>query len=146
MQKHLNCLIASAAMLLETDPVNLVKEIGHDGTEVWWPERAGASRMRSIHIREIIECVRTRRRGLMPIELYPVMAPDEDTEPKLLWSMEEAVIRFEKSIRLTSGLLIGQTSYGLGHACAWDGDKVFDPRGYILDLKDFIIRECWLLI
>ena len=136
------CLVASAAMILDTTIEELHKEIGHDGTEFWWE-----GKMRGIHIQEIIMCVRRRNKSLTPIEMFPTVSYLSDgCDPKMIFNVPHAEVRFYMMIRDHRGILVGETDSGNPHACAWDGMKVFDPRGWIYDLSDFNIRECWLLI
>jgi len=141
-----NCLVYAAAMILDENPDTLIEEIGHDGQEIWWPERTGVTRKRGIHIQEIIDCVHARGKALMPIDLFPCCAPDIDAEPKEIWDRGHCMSRFKNMIAFRRGILIGLSESGAGHACAWDGQTVFDPRGFTCKLEDFTIRECWILL
>ena len=140
-----SCLVYAAAMVLDVDPNTLIAEIGHDGQDIWWPACTGASRKRGIHIQEIIDCAHARGHGLMPIEVFPCSSPGPGIEPIEIWKDGHCHARFENMIAFHPGILIGESENGIGHAWAWDGEKVYDPRGYICKLDDCAIRECWLL-
>ena len=140
------CLIYSAAMVLEVDPKVLVAEIGKDGLDTWWSDLDPPRCYRSFHIQEIIDCFLERNFALTPIEIYPVLVPQGHPENmKRTNTDEEAQKRFEEHITNRSGILIGLHSSGGGHACAWDGRRVYDPNGNIYGLDGFFVRECWIM-
>lgn len=126
------CLVASAAMLLETTIEQLHKEIGHDGTEIWWPP----AHMRGVHIQEIQECFLRRGSCLYPFTPVPEIAPDLDTEPKPL---PERHLALNHHLAGRWAILIIE-----GHAMAWDGSFVYDPRGKI-SVLDFNVLEAWIV-
>lgn len=131
-----HCLVHSAAMCLDIEPENIHKEIGHDGTEIWWEP----NKMRGIHIQEIQDVANNKGMCFFPIEMYPAVAPDMNTEPREIYQHDLAHARFLKSLYGKTGILIMDT-----HACAWDGDMVYDPKGFTATLGDYDIREVWLL-
>lgn len=145
-QKGDHCLACSAAMILDTTQENILAEIGHDGSEVWWPNLVGPCRTRGIHIREIINCVLSRGQGIVPLDMYPSTAPNSTTEPHPLWHSQEAVGRFHNQIKGYRAILVGVNSRGAGHACAWDGSKVYDPARGIYAIQEFNCRQAWILV
>lgn len=140
-----NCLLTSAAMLLDCTENVLIREIGHDGTEVWWPKAKATNKNRNFHIQEILDVCLSRGHGLMPVELMPCSLQLGASEARVLWDQSKAFSRFTKIINGKSGILIGETESRIPHATAWDGHKIYDPRGMILEITDFIIREAWIL-
>jgi hypothetical protein len=142
-----SCLLYSAAMLLDADPLDLIEEIGHDGMDKWWPTLDPPLCYRSHHIQEIIDCCASREFGLCPIEIMPCLIPQgQSSMGKIIYTDPEyGETRFEYLIKGRPGILIGMSSNGTGHAAAWDGSQVYDPNGSIYDLELFQIRECWIL-
>ncbi len=136
-----DCLLYSAAMILDEDPRTLEKEIGHDGSAIWWPQVKLPYSHRGYHIQEIIDCCIKRGFGLVPIEAHPCSASYlAPTDIKILSPPDQAMERFQRLIANRRGILLGKR-----HACAWDGSQVYDPNGRIIDLNQFEVRECWIL-
>lgn len=127
-------------MVLDETPEQLIKEIGHDGLEVWWPDVGGSLQYQGFHIQEIIDRFLFRGKGLVPIEINPRSAPEGYGEKwKLVPGMDEK--RFWKRIKKKTGILIG-----INHAVAWDGELIYDPNGLIYPIVRFQMRECWRVI
>lgn len=140
------CLLYSAAMVLGVEPKVLKNEIGHSGLKIWWKFEQGNMRYRGHHIQEIIDCCIRRGRSLMLIDYLPNMSPRPGIKGRLIESSDDLINRFKNIIIGKLGILIGKSKSGINHACAWDGNKVYDPNGQIYKLNDFNIRECWILI
>lgn len=140
------CLLYSAAMVLDANVEDMIKCIGYSGLERIWdlPEPAC---YRSHHIQEIIEyAVMMHSKCLYPIEHSPIMAPNLRVEPiKAGLPNECETVRFMRLVAGRKGIMIGQYK-GCPHAWAWDGSKCYDPQGFIRDISDYeIINECWVL-
>ena len=70
----------------------------------------------------------------MWIESNSLLVPTEDfqgTPAKILYP-EGNMIRFMTYLRTLKGILGGMRPK-MGHAVAWDGTQIYDPRGYIYD-------------
>jgi len=122
-------------MCLDVSPDSIHQHLGHAGTDIWWYP----NKMRGVHIQEIIDYAMTRGKTFFPYEVEPMIANSEDTEPRPIYR-GQTNIRFAESISGRVAILI--TS---GHACAWDGGHIFDPKGFILDLWDYKIHEAWIM-
>lgn len=133
-------------MVLEEDPDELIKEIGHDGQEVWWPDLVGSIRKRGLHIQELQTIFARRGLLLSPIEIMPRSAPSiRRNEARTIWKPDYATNRFCNLIQGKKGIIIGAYTSGHMHACAWDGHILYDPNGLIQNLEDMLIKECWLV-
>jgi hypothetical protein len=135
-------------MLLDANPENLILEIGHEGDEVWFPRKEGSESKRSFHPAEINDCCMRRGYALSLIEMSPRTGPSDcqPGEDRLLFDLEFSIQRFIASVKDHAGILICRVPEShLGHACAWDGKKVYDPRGIIGELEDYEISEMWIL-
>jgi len=143
-QTNPECLVYSTAMVLDVEPKEITDTLGHNGLEIWWPDLKGNSRFRGVHIQEIIDFVLSKNRALVPIDLWPTIAPNLEVESRTIY--DNARKRFEYYIIGRRGILIGQNKSGAGHACAWSGKEVFDPNGSVYPLDQFHIQTIWLLI
>lgn len=72
-------------------------------------------------------------RSLTPFNRDPGCSPDRECPPVPVWENGEK--KWREQLKYGSGLLEG-TSSRMGHMCAWDGVKVFDPKGYIYAWED----------
>jgi hypothetical protein len=122
-------------------PVPLVIEwLGHDGSEIIWPNLPDPGCRRGFHIQECIE--RLRRVGLTatPYEAIPCHAPSFDVPAfRVLFGGNEvaALERFTAVVGSTRGILTGQSK--IGHATAYEYGVVFDPAGLIYNYSP---EEC----
>jgi len=145
MQTH-SCTLYSAAMVLNEEPENLIKELGHDGLDVVWPDHVGAARSRGVSMQEVQDLCMPRGHALAFIEAYPHSISLEGAEPYPVYSEAQASERIYKILHRRTAILIGQMPSNLQHACAWDGQRVFDPQGRTYELEHFPLREVWLLV
>ena len=142
-----SCVLYSAAMMLNEEPENLAKEIGHDGMERWWPDLPSPSCFRGVSVQEIQDVCFARGLGLVHIHAFPCIAPIvAPLEDKPLFDMGRATERFLKMVHGKVGMFLGQAPSGVLHAVAWDGHKCFDPNGRMYGLSDFPVKEAWLLV
>jgi hypothetical protein len=139
------CLIYSAAMVMNEDPQRLIEEIGHDGMDIWWPQLKSPMCYRGHSISEVIDVSLTR--GYRPVRVvampYQSPSPSMGHLAKLTYPDYEQ--RFIRLLDDQAAILIGMTPENLGHAWAWDGHHVFDPNGFKTTLDANIhIREAWV--
>ena len=137
-----NCLLYAAAMVLEVTPEQLIQSIGHDGEEVWWPEQIGSQKKRSFHIQEILDAARSLNYSFICIDAIPLIGIDDFNIKEIY---PEPMLRLASWIKDHPGILIVDSG-GIGHAVAWDGEQVFDPKGFIKSVEDYIIESAYLLI
>jgi len=124
-------------MCLEVSPKAIHDYLGIDGTQIWFPP----NKMRGIHIQEIQDYAMTLGHCFFPIEREPVIAPDYHTEPRQIFNESDFKFkRFNIHIRGRVCILISDT-----HACAWDGYKVYDPKGFIESFERYNFFEAWIL-
>ena len=132
-----HCLVTSAAMCLGVQPRHIHNFLGIDGTEVWFPP----NKMRGIHIQEVQLYAMQMDKCFFPFERYPEIAPDEKATPRLInENTDELEDEFVRAIRGRVAILIMN-----GHACAWNGRIVYDPRGWVADYERYHFHEAWIL-
>lgn len=138
------CLLYSAAMLLDIPPAKLIKKLGHDGMEVWWPEYGDHRQFRGHSMQEMIDIFLSEGYALTPIEAFPMQAPDQETRRAKPTFLEYAE-RFYSHIARNKAILIGRTERNNGHAWAWDGFKALDPRGKMCNIHDLSVQTAWVM-
>ena len=116
-----SCLPTAFAMAINLPVQELITKLGHDGSEIVWPDLVEPMRRRGFHTQEIIQlllntCAVTR------IEKCPKLAPTLEAVPVSILS------EFDRLIHKTRGVLTGRTDR-CGHAVAYDHGIVCDPRG-----------------
>lgn len=125
-------------MLLKVLPKEIFEFLGHDGSEILWPEFEDPQRRRGFHIQEIVEFALTKHIMFLPIEPLPALCPTDD------WPLDKAYVverktPFEDYIVRRPGLLLG-THEGRRHAVAWDRHKIHDPMGRRYGIEEFVIH------
>lgn len=142
MDKH-NCLLYAAAMVLDCSVDELIEEIGHDGMDVVWPQLIPPLCFQGHHIQEIIDCFVARGFGLMLVERECFQAPAEDVSP--LQTFEHFEERFLHHVEGKEAIMVGRHKQKqCGHAWAWDGERCYDPNGFLAELKEYEVREAWI--
>ncbi len=134
------CAATAFAMVLGVDVQDVFKMTGHDGTRKLWPEVTDERTNRGgHHIQELIDLSYNLGFMTVPIDAYPMFGhftPSVLRKPPL-WSEEKCLKRLEIYLKNNYGILWGTVGFNMGHAVAWDGDKVYDPRGSIIDMNKF---------
>ena len=130
-----SCMATSVAMALDTQTANVVRLCGHSGDGLPWPPPFDHIR-EGFHIHELIDVVWLYfSKTLTPFIRCPMVTPrDECPEQPATFTECDAETRFIKRMWSRTGILTGVVKSGcveIGHAVAWDGHKIYDPRGYI---------------
>ncbi len=124
------CILTSAAMVLDCTERELIQLIGHDGSEIIFPELCKPACHKGFHVQEIVLAALKLEIALIRFESRPVQTPDHKNFYELT-----NMYNFEDFIQQRIGILVGSTTR-YGHAVAWDGVKIYDPRGRIYRLSD----------
>src|SRR6266487_4578029 len=125
------CGPASLAMLLN-QPLQLILELlGHDGSEIIWPEEKGLRQRRGFSVEEFKDIADHFGYALMEIAGCPAISPDGIKAPLFI---EQFPFRRNNEERLFHymskypGLIVGYYSPEIYHMVAWDRGKVYDPK------------------
>lgn len=138
------CLLYSAAMVLDSTPEDLSYEIGHDGLEKINNNNPPYC-YKGIHIQEIQVCALKRGYLFAPYQSYPVSRIGDDTivhDTICGQSPDERIVPFIHGRR---GLLCGKNRLGIDHAVAFHDETIYDPIGCNYSVYDFNVREAWIL-
>lgn len=145
-----NCLVYSAASVLDVEPEAILDFIGPAWSELWFENKIGDKRMRGVHMQEIIDFAVLRcGKSFFPIDWIPLLAPDHQTQPIPIIDPATARTRMLTYMKSLDGLLITKISGDVAnHACAWDHDlqRVLDPaKGERVKIDDYPIIQFWAL-
>jgi hypothetical protein len=132
-----SCLPTSFGMILGLTPKEMFEAIGHDGSEIVWPQVDDPSCRRAFHIQECI--IVALQQMMFPVEIevesYATL-DDYSVEPFKLPYRDDI---FEEQLKLISGVLLGRDHRDKPHAVAWNRQEqmIYDPVGYKYNLSEF---------
>jgi hypothetical protein len=144
---HNDCLAAAVAMVFNLhypdvqNDLQLLQPLEYPFRKPW----AGLPKV--VSMEQVCEWAAERRCTLMPFPWNPMCSPHPDCPPVPVWDDPDAA--FDQAMRRGPGLLEGLVGEK-GHMTAWDGNVVYDPRGYCyslnvaLDKFGFIPTRFWL--
>jgi len=132
-----SCVPTAFAMLFNMDAKDLIQEIGHDGSEVFWPELEPTQLgKRAFHPQECIDIGIKHGIYIVSIHVLPYTEHFVTTiKPKAIWSEQFCLDRFTRYLQNFEGVMTGTTGFNMGHAVAWDRKLVYDPRGHLKELS-----------
>lgn len=115
-----SCLLTSFSMVFDLHIEQLITELGHDGSEIFWPDLPEPLCRRSFHIQEFILLGYKFGWLVTPFEFRPVLGvfPGFKTH-------EINIGGEEKIFEIMKGKVGVLTSNK--HAVAWNGIEVLDP-------------------
>lgn len=108
----------------------MLTRIGHDGSEIIWPELPEPQRRRTFHIQECLAVALRLGFGTTELQFGPSLTPDGQRLHEVTPPID---IRWLMSI--STGVLYGRGRV-TNHVVAWDGQKVYDPNGTIYDIEN----------
>lgn len=126
-----SCLATSFAMVLRMPVQDIFKAIGHDGTEIVWPDLPEPFNRRGFHIQELTFFCLGLGFTVTQFDAVPCSKPmpaNEEcikAEPYIL--PEDWESRFELALGTGDGVIVGTNIIGRYHAVAWLGGEVVDP-------------------
>jgi hypothetical protein len=126
-----SCLPACVAMLTGRPITDVYDFVGHDGSDIIYPDEPFPMCHRSFIIPEMIDC-------LIHWGYYPVSIWDEDS-PRFQ-------LRLMLHLQKYNAILLGD-SEAHPHACVWcrEEKKVFNPIGFKSELVAFPVEYAILL-
>lgn len=119
-------------MALDETCETLIKEIGHDGSQLMWPHLPEPFCRQSFHIQELILCCLTRNKTVTPIDVYPIAGPSPAPGIKqIIHQLEIAikekqisVIQLERILAMVRGL--NNNQYTVNYPGIYDNEVLFD--------------------
>ena len=126
------CMPLAFAMALDMPVAELLAAIGHDGSEIVFPNLSEPLCRRCFHIQEPIQVALARGFAATPVELFPVLQPTEGGPHKTVLYADNNWRRFEETIRASRGVIDGRGAR-FGHVVAYDHGRICDPKGSVYD-------------
>jgi hypothetical protein len=147
------CLVTSFAMALDIPVAEIIREIGHDGSQILWPALPEPMCRRGFHPQELIDVCRARGYAVTNIEACPGLMATAGRGPEFRWLTEdEAWSRFTRVTESTRGVLEGVVLPRKHHAVAYERGRLFDPDGHELSFsrdacaqRSFMAQHLWCL-
>lgn len=134
-----SCLPSAAAMLLHAYPKAVIDGIGHDGSEILFPEMKSPHCRRGFHIQEIVDVFIDQYEFPVLFEAQPCLIGLTEDGEEILWPLPENEGRIQCYMEDAPGIIIGTHEAETLHAVAWDGDVCWDPRGQKYPAKEMEI-------
>lgn len=134
-----SCLPTSLAMCLDVPVAELIAKLGHDGSEILWPELPEPTRRQGFHVEELAYVCREYSVVLacyVPCFGYNPL-DTLDTSRDRVYDFEK---EYQELLSLYNGVFTGcyrrsQSS----HAVAWNAaeDRIYDPDGVYARRDEF---------
>ncbi len=134
------CLLYSAAMLLDETPECLVQEIGHDGLALTNPELPEPLCYRGVMIQEIQLCCFRRRKCLAPIcDVVEAVYGNDERRSRIQILPATALSCLTARGR---GLILTTR-----HSVAFETGIIYDPKGFSepIAIRHLLDSEVWFL-
>jgi len=133
-----SCVPTAFAMVLNIPIEQIIKELGHKGDKIIWPNLPEPSNRCGFHIQELVDICIEHGYLVTHIEAIPTSVPYKGTKDADEYIVYFNEARLLKHITNSKGVIFGPT-----HAVAWSGDKIYDPKSKIYNLSecDFEITD-----
>lgn len=136
-----SCLLTSFSMVLDLPEGRLIEIIGHDGSEILWPDIPEPHCRRSFVIHELIRVAYVLGFRVHPTAARYFTMPDYNVDPKTFITPKE---HLDEVMRRHDGVITGWTKPAKKrHAVAWNREMVFDPVGIKYCKEDFMPEVFW---
>lgn len=145
-----SCSVTSAAMAMDITVPDIISLIGHDGSEVIYPDLPEPMCRAGFDIQEIIDVALQMGWSVTPIEACPSVTPD-GKNIRDLFSEDKIKTRMNKYFDGFSGIVSGQRlDQKWWHLVAWDhkSQMWLDPSGpqLIRDQPPIKVAVFWIFI
>lgn len=135
-----SCSVASMAMALSITTEQLIMEVGHDGSEIIFPDLPEPMCRRGFHSQELIHVARCRGWAVTAVELNPCTSPTNGSGVLYPVQIRNNVERFANAVYSTMGILEGRCKK-CRHAVHYDHGVIYDPGGR---MYEYSMESCEL--
>lgn len=139
-----SCLPTAFAMVLGEPVDHVIKWLGHDGSQICWPELPEPNCRIGFHIQELIDYCMYNNYTVTPLQMMPFSKGGIDCTPVRPNTRYDWNDRCRLMIG-TIGVITGEAPNGQSHAVAWNGKTILDPNGTEYNLDGFIIETYWMI-
>ena len=131
-----SCTVAATATVLDIDISTLVEAIGHDGSEIMFPDLPEPLNRRAFNLQEIGFALWRLGFYFGHFDFIPLSILDTDHIYEVHYDDVEK--RFQDLMSRTVGVGCGRIlNLDKTHAFAWNGQKCYDPTGFVYPLSRF---------
>lgn len=134
-----SCLVTAFSMATDIDFNTFIEHIGHDGSEIIYPDLGEPFWRRSFHEQEVINVALLHGLSVTRIDRKPQSYVDETH------SFNLPNVYLKDYLEKYTGVLVGIGSKNTPHAVAWDGYNVIDPNGTIYKIANFRIWTFYII-
>lgn len=135
-----SCLPTAFAIALNIPVKKLIETLGHDGSEIIFEDYPEPQGRRGFHTSELIDyCLRHHN---LKVSLIPIAVRLWSSDQKFfydLYTPEQISERLALYLKAPRAVVLEPN-----HAVAWDGEKVFDPKGSIRSVTSLKIQHIML--
>jgi hypothetical protein len=139
-----SCTPTAFAMVLSIDVARLVEMVGHDGSEIYWPDLPSPLSRRGFHIQEMIEVADQLGWSVTPFDAR-LFSGGPGKNPIEILLREPPALRMQRVMNRRAGVINGSTLRGMGHSVAWDGHNAIDTNATQFDLSRLNIHSFYEL-
>lgn len=140
-----SCLPCSFAYVLDCDLQDIINFVGHDGSDIIFPDLSEPLRRRAFHIQEMLDFCYSKSYVVTPIEARPIGGVD-DRHKFLLRA--DYVSRLQSYMGSSKGVLTGIGKNGTPHAVAskYSTQTIYNPANDDCEnIESFGIQTYWML-
>lgn len=138
-----SCLPTSLAIVLDVPVQAIFDIVGHDGSEIVWPELKEPQCRKGFTLGEMIHTADRFGRNLVAHQKQWVHSPDGN----ITITIEPPEDYFRDKLERFDGVITGVTTQGKRHAVAWVKGQVIDPTTsfiypYFHGQEEFFLACC----
>lgn len=119
---HWSCIPTSFAMVFGIPVQKIFDKLGHDGSEILFPELPEPYCRRSFHVQEMVDVGYTLRRHVLILERELYLSPSDGQIKKI-----NPLLPFDAYMKDNPCVLMGTLPNGMRHAVAYLDGKYYDP-------------------
>lgn len=129
-----NCFIKAMSMVTGINEAKIIKQVGHDGTQIVFPNARFPYCCRGFHKQELIDVAIKNQWMVITVQSNPGLSPfvGDDPDFSIPWDLAWYLDNFD-------GIICGANS-DRSHAVAWVNKQLID-KGKVIETIDFEIIE-----
>ena len=131
-----SCVPAAFATAINVEVQTLIEKIGHDGSEIIFPDLEEPLCRRAFHVQELCIALFSLGYFVSGYDCLPLALCDEDHMYTVEYPDEKAL--FKEIMSNSIGVGCGRIqNTNTTHAFAWNGERCYDPQGFIYPLSRY---------
>lgn len=131
-----SCLPTALAIVLGVPVQEIFDYLGHDGSQIFWPDLDDPWRRRSFHMQEMVDYCLSQNYALTMVSPYLGLASKDADDVKII---ENKLM--DHCTKYYNGILTGTVVGGLPHAIAWRGGVAIDPASGLQLVTQIMIEK-----